>query len=313
MEKIKGTIKKYISGKRRTKKIKPINCHPNAEKDSLKSRPTCMTSKIIKKIKEDYNKTHDDKINENKPSLIWDALREKIKSCDREDCWLNQIQDEKLKQKFMESLFAPFHPDEWKQNPSAWLSNHDIFNVLSQYEKAYSDFRFIGPTPIDFESVPQTYDDVCVWKDLCKFSLQKEVNKGFKKIGVIFNLDKHTGPGTHWTSLFIDVTEKFIFYFDSAGDSLPTEVKKLVEKVMQQGLELTQPTKFTYYDTHMLEHQKGNNECGMYSLFFIITMLTNKVNNKKFKNMKQKLNYFTKNRINDKFVFQKRKQYFNEE
>ena len=63
----------------------------------------------------------------------------------------------------------------------------------------------------------------------------------------------------------------------------------------------------------MLEHQKGNNECGMYSLFFIITMLTNKVNNKKFKNMKQKLNYFTKNRINDKFVFQKRKQYFNEE
>ena len=58
--------------------------------------------------------------------------------------------------------------------------------------------------------VPKTYDDVCVWKDLCKFSLQKEINKGFKKI-MIFNLDKHTGPGTHWTS-FIDVTDKFIFY-----------------------------------------------------------------------------------------------------
>ena len=55
MEKIKGTIKKYISGKRRTKKLKPINCHPNTEKDRLKSRPTCMTSKVIKKIKEDYN------------------------------------------------------------------------------------------------------------------------------------------------------------------------------------------------------------------------------------------------------------------
>ena len=36
-----------------------------------------MTSKIIKKIKDDYNSTHDDKINESKPSLIWDALREK--------------------------------------------------------------------------------------------------------------------------------------------------------------------------------------------------------------------------------------------
>ena len=55
----------------------------------------------------------------------------------------------------MESLFAPFHPDEWKQNPSAWLSNHDIFNVLAQYEKAYPEFHFIGPTPIDFDSAPK--------------------------------------------------------------------------------------------------------------------------------------------------------------
>ena len=94
---------------------------------------------------------------------------------------------------------------------------------------------------------------------------------------------------------------------------LPTEVKKLVEKVMQQGLELTQPIKFVYYDTHNIEHQKGNNECGMYSLFFNITMLTNKINNKKFKNAKQKIDYFMDHRINDRFVFQKRKQYFNEE
>ena len=55
---------------------------------------------------------------------------------------------------------------------------------------------------------------------------------------------------------------------------------------MQQGLELTQPIKFVYYDTHNIEHQKGimNVVC---ILFFNITMLTNKINNKKFKNAKQ--------------------------
>ena len=42
-------------------------------------------------------------------------------------------------------------------------------------------------------------------------------------------------------------------------------------------------------------------------------MLTNKINNKKFKNAKQKIDYFMDHRINDRFVFQKRKQYFNEE
>jgi hypothetical protein len=98
-----------------------------------------------------------------------------------------------------------------------------------------------------------------------------------------------------------------------AGESLPVEVKKLIEKIIDQGLELKEPIQFTYYDTHMFEHQKGNNECGMYSLFFLITMLSNKVNNKKFKNVKQKIDYFTKKRISDRFVFQKRKQYFNEE
>ena len=313
MEKIKRTIKKHIGGKRRTKKLKDINCNPQLEDNTINSRPTCMTNKIIKKIKEAYNKNHNDKIDETNPAKIWDELREKIKSCDREDCWLEEIKDVNLKQKFMNSLFAPFHPNEWKQNPSSWLSNHDILNVLTQYEKTYSDFRFIGPTPIDFDSLPQTYNDVCVWKDLCKFSLQKQINKGINKIGIIFNLDKHTGPGTHWTSLFIDISDNFIFYFDSAGAPLPKEINVLIEKIIKQGLELISPKRFIYYDTNSFEHQKGNSECGMYSLYFIITMLTNKTNNKKFRTTKQKIDYFTKHRISDKYVFHKRKEYFNEE
>ncbi|OUU13231.1 MAG: hypothetical protein CBB97_26445 [Candidatus Endolissoclinum sp. TMED37] len=309
---VNHTIKYRNGGNKHTRKLRDINCNP-AMKNKLKSRPTCMNAKMIKLIRDEYNKSHDDKIVEKKSAKIWDALRDKLKSCNREDCWLQEIEDEKLKETFMESAFAPYHPNEWKKNPSTWLTNYDILNVLTQYEKAYKQFDFIGPTPIDFDEQPQTYNDVCVWKELCKFNLQKMIDKGIKKIGIIFNLDKHTGPGTHWTSLFIDVQDKFIFYFDSAGDSIPSEINKLVEKVIYQGLELNNPIKFQYYDTNNFSHQRGNNECGMYSLFMIITMLTNRVENKIFKNSKEKLDFFIEKRIPDMQVFKKRKIYFNKE
>ena len=32
----------------------------------------------------------------------------------------------------------------------------------------------------------------------------KYKKQGINKIGVIFNLDKHTQPGSHWVALFID-------------------------------------------------------------------------------------------------------------
>ena len=35
------------------------------------------------------------------------------------------------------------------------------------------------------------------------------------KIGVIFNLDKHDQSGSHWVAMFIDLENKFFFYFDS--------------------------------------------------------------------------------------------------
>ena len=141
--------------------------------------------------------------------------------------------------------------------------------------------------------------------------MSKFVYKGIKKIGVVFNLDRHDQPGSHWTSLFIDLEDKIIFYMDSAGDTIPKEVNKLVERIMNQGLELFTPIQFVYHENHPFTHQYGNNECGMYSLYFIITMLLNKTDRKKFKTIQDKINYFKKHRIPDKYVFSYRKKYFN--
>ena len=115
---------------------------------------------------------------------------------------------------------------------------------------------------------------------------------------------------SHWTSMFVDLEEEIIFYFDSNGSIIPNEINKLVTRITEQGKQLYKPILFDYHDNN-LEHQKGNNECGMYSLYFIITMLTNKSGRRSFKTMKKKLDYFTKERIPDRHVFKHRKKYFN--
>lgn len=91
-----------------------------------------------------------------------------------------------------------------------------------------------------------------------------------------------------------------MFFFDSANNGVPNEIwmkdndKPLVNRIMKQGLEFQPPIQFTFYNNN-ISHQQGNTECGMYSLFFIITMLTGKTPFSK-KNVifeKEKRNVFT--------------------
>ena len=140
------------------------------------------------------------------------------------------------------------------------------------------------------------------------YNLRTIAIKKINKIGIIFNLDKHNEPGSHWVSMFVDLSDKFIFYMDSALNPIPEEIISLKNKIIKQAEHLDIHLDFD--NNYPIMHQRGNNECGMYSLFFIITMLTGKVKNKTFKSKKQKIKYFKK-RIPDSYVFQYRDVYFN--
>jgi hypothetical protein len=110
--------------------------------------------------------------------------------------------------------------------------------------------------------------------------------------------------------MFIDLKEKYIFYFDSTGHSMPKEITALVERICSQG-------PFKKY-VNKLEHQRGNSECGMYTLMFLITMLSNKWYNGRskkhvqFKNSGEKISFFRDKRISDYRVAKFRDVYFNE-
>jgi hypothetical protein len=289
--------------KRKTlKRMKSMNCNPSTMGKRV-NKNTCYTDVALSKIKNAYNNNNPaTKIKSNVPHNIINELRSKLSTCETEDCWLNQLSS--TEKKYLDkNIFAPDQPLEWKSNPREWLSNIDILNVLEQYQDTYKDFKFIGPTPIDFDTRLPEENGKCVWEELCTFDLVKYYNNGIDKVGVIFNLDRHDQRGSHWTSMFIDIKEGFIFYFDSASNKLPNEIKKLVDLVLVQSKSLNLNLK---YFTNQYQHQHGNTECGMYSLYFIITMLANDN-----LSTKQKINLFKKGKISDKFVESFRHKYFN--
>jgi len=260
------------------------------------------------KIRDAYNQGHPNhRIVETSPSEIWTQLKTRLTSCKKEDCWLKEIKDKNMRKQLDRFVFAPNKPPEWNKNPNEWLSNYDILGVLEQYEQAYPEFKFIGPTPIDFDTQVR---GKCVEEELCKIDVPKLVRQGKRKIGIVFNLDEHDEPGSHWVSLFIDADDRFIFYFDSANSRIPAQIHALIERIQQQLVHSTYGRKYKYY-RNSVSHQQRNTECGVYSLFFIITMLTKNTEIKPVMDLKERFDLFMHHRIPDKYIETYRNKYFN--
>ena len=50
---------------------------------------------------------------------------------------------------------------------------------MRQLEDKYSNFQFIGPSPIDFDDHKINGD--CVWEELCQFNLAKTLKQNKNK------------------------------------------------------------------------------------------------------------------------------------
>ena len=287
-------------GSGKSKTIKKINCSPKT-KDELNDF-SCYTNKSLIKLRDSWNARHPDvKITSNHPKEIHNKLGEYLKDiCNNEACWLRQKGAFGKLESELSDSFAPESPPEWKKNPNEWLSSTDITKVMKQYEKAYKEFDFIGPSPIDFDT-RKLYGE-CVWEELCNFNLEKLIKQGKTKIGIIFNTDPHNKPGQHWISMFINITSKKIFFFDSTGDTAPKEIKKLIERIKEQGLYLKPKIHFKVDSNEGVEHQYGNTECGVYSIFFIIHMLEDKMTE----------HYIKTHILKDEYIQKFRHIYFND-
>ena len=298
MTKYRQKMKKLKNKTQKEIRVKNVNCSPKDTKDL--NEFTCYTDKDLYKLRDLWNARHPDvQIMTNDPKEIHKTLTKYMSNvCSKESCWLKQnFLDNKTIQELTES-FAPESPREWKTNPNEWVSSVDIMKVMKQYEKAYKCFDFIGPSPIDFDT-KMLYGE-CVWEELCNFSLSEQIKKGKTKIGIIFNTDPHNKPGQHWISMFINIKRKKIFFFDSVGDKAPKQIMVLINRIIKQGKKINMNIKFD--QNHPVEHQYGDTECGVYSLFFISHMLEDKFTE----------HYIKTHILKDDYMQKFRKVYFNE-
>jgi hypothetical protein len=278
------------------KQHRNLVCGPKTRKKKIKSKwNTCYQDKDLIYLKEQWNiRNPQQTIQSNDSRNIWNSLKKYMKGvCEHERCWLSTLTNNLHMQTDIQQRFAPMRPESWNRNQTEWLSNHDIKRVMNQYEYWYPEFTFIGPSPINYDD--NDFDGTCVWDELCNFSLKRYIGKK-KYIGIVFNTDRHTGPGKHWIALFVNLKNEYIYYFDSGKKIIPSYVQKLIHTIKQQGQQYNIRFKVKQ---NKVQHQKGDSECGMYCLHFIISLLENKP-----------LSYFNK-RIPDSKVFSMRNVYFN--
>ena len=269
-----------------------MSCSPLGDADNF----SCFMLNDLKHIARELNKsgvfvpdTDDKKILHNYISIHM----ERSGQCKEESCWVSTKSATKFKDRFV-----PIMPDKWRKKPGMWLNTSDIDKVLKQYSKANDDFYYYGAVPIDFDLQE---DNNCLVSDICKMSLTKHYKNGIKKIGIVYNTDPSTKEGEHWISSIIDLeginrnkllnknvknikrskerkkleniedeTIHGMYFFDSVSDPAPKQVKKLYKRLKTQANDLGKNLHFFQND---VPHQLGNNECGIYSIYFIHNML----------------------------------------
>ncbi len=273
----KPKSKNQKGGKQDIPKCSPeINIKNNKKGKYNPYEDSCFNVKQLKSIAQKLNnitKSQNKKIKlkQEKKNLVKDINTNFCKNYGNIDFCI--LKDNKWKgdEDILDSIRKSFAPPRPK-GKYEWLNSIDIRDVMEQYEKTYPQFSFLGPVPIDFQDIGTEVG-----------SLNLKNIKGYKsKIGIIFNTDPHDAPGEHWISMFIDLDNNTICFFDSTGDEPPQEVAILMEKLIKQSKNLG-ITSYLRPIINKTQHQFQDSECGVYCLYFILQRLQGKSCNDIFK------------------------------
>jgi hypothetical protein len=183
--------------------------------------------------------------------------------------FLNALPFTQKRKDILAKNLRPAYPAAWKDKPKEWLDSNDIRNVMLQYQEARPDFIFLGPFPIDFAS-PDPYEKggsgKCLIEEMCELNLDREEIRGKKFIGIVFNLDRHDRDGSHWVAAFIDIVKDKCYYFDSYGMRPPNQIYRFMQwlTIQEPKMELAR---------NGARFQLSKSECGMFCMYFIISML----------------------------------------
>ena len=271
-----------------TNSISDTKCAPSKKY----TNGSCFTLESLKKIAENYNKRHQEKLNVNlkKEDLVKELENKLSNKCSTQSCWLRlDIVKELDNEDIDANTFRPKGPSKKYE----WLSTTHINEVVDQYQNVHEDFVFLGAVPLDFEDLP-----VLGIHDIDFNELEKE---GKTKIGLVINLDEHYKDGSHWVALYTDLKKNQIYFFDSLGRRPAKRIRKFINKITKNRYEKKYNVKLsinnileklakssTSTDIHVkqllgggfdirynnIQHQFDNSECGVYSINFIIRLVS---------------------------------------
>lgn len=214
---------------------------------------------LLDNFRKVYNSEHQDKIKDGDD--VWTELKHKLHSkckTGRVECIVAHLMNK------------PKAPESWMVNPNEWLSSIDIENVEKQYMKLFNKYKFLGCIPIDFDLKSKA--GKCLVNVLCSLKIKDLISQGFYQYGIVFNTDKHDGPGQHWFALYCDIRPELeygrITYFDSYASKPESEIKILMSRWKSEIDSLNLFKKPLELSRNVTKHQFKDSECGMYSLYF---------------------------------------------
>jgi hypothetical protein len=267
------------------------------------SNGSCFSVETLKSIAENYNKKNSHKINidQSKEELVKELETKLSDKCDEQTCWLRlDIVKELNNEDILTNTFRPKGPSKKYE----WLSTTHINEVIDQYHSMHKDFVFLGAVPSDFEELP-----ILGIGDMNFSEVEKE---GKNKIGMIINLDEHWKDGSHWVALYTDLKKNQVYFFDSLGRKPIKRIRKYINRITKylynkkynselhindiiqkmkdmnskkNEADLNKLIKDNKYLSNLLgggfdirynyiQHQFDNSECGVYSINFIIRLVS---------------------------------------
>jgi|688.fasta_scaffold233316_2 hypothetical protein len=286
--------------------IRSSEIKPNDDKD-MKCAPSkkfehgsCIPLNILVEMANAYNAdnpnnkivlstTHETVNPEKYKKYLVKQFKTKLTKCTNQSCWTKQPFMKRLNNKIQDDIRNNTLRPKGPETKSTWLNTTHIDTGMKQYENKYKDFLFLGAVPIDFDDIP----DYGI-KDL---NLKKLMESGKSKLGIIFNTDPHYKSGQHWIAAYADLKKGESYYFDSYGVPPEKEVRKFMKRIANfikkdQGKE-------PIIDYNRMQHQRGNVDCGVYSMAFILRLLKG-----------DSFDNINTNRVPDKEINQCREVYF---
>lgn len=256
----------------------------------------CAPTEVLKELAKAYNKEQEELGNDNR--IIIDKKLETLndrkfrlhlikqlqdnmsETCgESQICWLKQDFIKKMNKAYTTYLKRSTYRPTGPANSDVWLNTINLMEVMEQYEELYKDFKFLGAVPLDFDKLDGTdgtprlpVHGTSIALSNLDYSKLEEMGK--TKFGIIFNLDKHNEPGSHWNGAYIDLDRGLVLFFDSYGTKPPPEIRKFMRAARRYMINNRKMDDKDITCTYSEKrHQFGNSECGVYSMVFIIRML----------------------------------------